>query len=37
MEEVMLKEFLNILFKKCKEYQKIMITVKQLYIKDKNF
>ena len=37
MEEVMLKEFLNILLNKYKGYQKTMITVKQLFIKENNF
>lgn len=37
MEEVMLKEFLNILLNKYKGYRKTMITVRQLFIKEKNF
>lgn len=37
MEEVMSKAFPNILLKKCKGYQKTMIIVRQLFIKENNF
>lgn len=37
MEGVMSKEFLNILLNKYKGYQKTMIIVRQLFIKENNF
>ena len=37
MEGVMSKESLNILLKKYKGYQKTMIIVRQLFIKENNF